>query len=233
MDFKQLQARLGRNGQAIVAGGVLVLIDSFFAWYGLSGKESSELKAMGYKTSVTAWGAGFGAWFSVLLLIAVAAVTVLAAMGILKLAPLMVGFVQAAGSVLAVVVVLLRWMTYQSASGGGSSVGALFGTYIGVVLAIVIAVFAYLDFVAKGGDIKNLPAVFQGGGQGGAPFTAQPPAQPYYQGGPAQPYNQPPAGQGYDPNQGQQQYNPNQGQQQYDPNQGGGQPYQGGPYNQG
>jgi hypothetical protein len=175
MDFKQLQARLGRNGQAIVVGGLLMLIDSFFGWYGLSGSGVAELKSLGYKTSATAWGSGFGAWFAVLLVLAVAAVAVLGALGRLPFAPLMIGFAEFAGGVLAVIVVLLRWMTYQTFSGGGASVGALWGTYVGVILAIVVAVFGYLDFVAKGGDIKNLAAVFQNGPQG--------PQGPYNPGG--------------------------------------------------
>lgn len=161
MDFKQLQARLGRNGQAIVIGGLLMFIDSFFGWYGLSGSGVSEAKAMGFKTSATAWGSGFGAWFAVLLVLAVAVVAVLGALDRLPFAPLMIGFVEFGGGVLAAVIVLLRWMTYQTASGGGASVGALWGTYVGVILAIVVAVFGYLEFVAKGGDIKNLGAVFQ------------------------------------------------------------------------
>lgn len=168
MDLKQLQARLGRNGQALVAGGVLMLIDSLFGWYGYSGDGASELKAMGFKTSATAWGSGFGAWFSVLLVMAVAVVAVLAAQGVLDLAPVLVGFVELAGSALAVVVVLLRWMSYQTASGGGGSVGALWGTYVGVLIAIAVAVFAYLDFTAKGGDIRNPVAAFQNG-QAGPP----------------------------------------------------------------
>lgn len=184
MDFKQLQARLGRNGQAIVIGGLLMFIDSFFAWYGLSGGSSSELKALGIQTSVTAWGAGFGAWFSVILVLAVAVVAVLGALGRLPFPPLMIGFLEFSGGVLAAIIVLLRWMTYQTASGEGASVGALWGTYVGVVLAIIVAVFGYLDFVAKGGDIKNLGAVFQNGAadqQG-----PQGPQGPYNQG----PYNQ-------------------------------------------
>lgn len=175
MDIKQLQARLGRNGQVLVIGGLLALIDSFFGWYGLSGGSTSQLKALGIKTSVSAWNAGFGAWFSVLLLLVVAAVAVLNALGRLPFAPLMIGFAEFAGGALAAIVVLLRWMTYQTESADGVSVGALWGTYVGVILAIVVAVFGYLDFVAKGGDIKNLAAVFQNGPQG--------PQGPYNPGG--------------------------------------------------
>jgi hypothetical protein len=166
MDFKQLQARLGRNGQAIVIGGLLMFIDSFFAWYGLSGGSSSELKALGIQTSVSAWSAGFGAWFSVVLVLAVAVVAVLGALGRLPFTQLMIGFLEFSGGVLAAVIVLLRWMTYQTASGGGGSVGALWGTYVGVLIAIAVAVFAYLDFTARGGDIKNPAAAFQNGQTG-------------------------------------------------------------------
>jgi uncharacterized membrane protein len=66
-------------------------------------------------------------------------------------------------------------MTYQTESVAGTSVGALWGTYVGVILAIVVAVFGYLNFVAKGGDIKNLAAVFQNG--------TQEPQGPYNPGG--------------------------------------------------
>lgn len=190
MDFKTLQARLGRNGSVIVVGALLMFIDSFFAWYGLSGGSASELKALGVQTSVSAWSAGFGAWFSVLLVLAVAAVAVLGALGRLPFAPLMIGFLEFSGGVLAALIVLLRWMTYQTASGAGASVGALWGTYVGVILAIVVAVFGYLDFVAKGGDIKNLGAVFQNGPQG--PAGPQGPQGPY---DPGQ-YNQGPYNQG-------------------------------------
>jgi hypothetical protein len=181
MDFKELQTRLGRNGQVIVAGGLLMLIDSFFSWYGLSGGSASELKALGIQTSVSAWNAGFGAWFPVLLLLAVAVVAVLGALGRLPFAPLMIGFAEFAGGALAAIVVLLRWLTYPTASAPGASVGALWGTYVGVILAIVVAVFGYLDFVAKGGDIKNLAGVFQNGTQG--PQGPQGPQEPYNPGG--------------------------------------------------
>jgi len=135
---------------------------------------------MGYKTSVSAWSAGFGAWFSVLLVLAVAVVAVLGVLGRLPFAPLMIGFIEFSGGVLATLVVLLRWMTYQTASGGGGSVGAQWGTYVGVILAIVVAVFGYLDFAARGGDIKNLGAVFQNGPTG--PTGPQGPQGPYNEG---------------------------------------------------
>jgi hypothetical protein len=178
VDFNQLKARLGRNGLVIAAGGLLALIVSFFPWYGLSGSGVSEAKAFGMKTSVNAWDAGFAAWFSMLLLFALGVIAVLAAQGIIGWSPLLLGFVEGAGAVLAALLVLLRWVTYDTASGGGASVGALWGTYVGVLVAIVVAVFGYLDFVAKGGDVKNIPAVFQGGGQsgqgGGGPYGPPP-----------------------------------------------------------
>ena len=41
-------------------------------------------------------------------------------------------------------------MTYPSASGIGFSAGAKFGTYLGLILAIVQTVFGYLSIVAAG-----------------------------------------------------------------------------------
>jgi len=172
MDFQALLGKLGRNGLAIAVGGLVAIIVSLFPWYGLSGAGTSEAKAFGLKTSVNAWDAGFLAWFSMLLLFALGVVVVLAALEIVKFTPLLLGFIEAAAGILAVLLVLLRWVSYDTASGGGVSVGALWGTYVGLLVAIVVAVFGYLDFAARGGDVKDLGAAFRnsdvtvGGGNG-------------------------------------------------------------------
>lgn len=160
MDFNQLMARLGRNGIVIAVGGLLAIIVSFFPWYGFTGKAAAELKAYGIKTSVSAWSAGFGAWFPMLLLFALGVVVVLAAMDIIKQPALLLAVVATGASLLATIIVLLRWATYPSASGLSGDFGALWGTYLGVVIALAVTVFSYLDFTAKGGDIKNLGAAF-------------------------------------------------------------------------
>src|SRR5579859_7427279 len=77
MDFQQLMGKLGRNGLVIAGGGLLALIVSFFPWYGFTGSVSSEMKALGVQTSVSAWDAGFAAWFPMLLLFALGVVAVL------------------------------------------------------------------------------------------------------------------------------------------------------------
>jgi hypothetical protein len=161
VDFNQLKARLGRNGIVIAAGGLLAIIVSLFPWFGITGSAADELKKLGYKTSSTAWGSGFGAWFPMLLLFLLGVMVVLAALDVIKQPPLMLAFIEAAAALLATVVVLLRWVTYPSASGVGGGYGALWGTYVGVVIAVAVTVFGYLDFAGKGGDIKNLGAAFQ------------------------------------------------------------------------
>jgi hypothetical protein len=60
------------------------------------------------------------------------------------------GFITAAVSLIAAIIILLRWVTYPSASAPGFSAGAKFGTYVGLILAIVQTVFGYLNTVASG-----------------------------------------------------------------------------------
>jgi hypothetical protein len=161
MDFKQLIAKLGRNGLVIAIGGLLAIIVSLFPWYGFTGKTAAELKSYGIKTSASAWDAGIGAWFPMLLLFALSVVVVLVALDRLKQPPLFLATIETGAALFATIIVLLRWVTYPSGSGFTADFGALWGTYLGVIIAIVVTVFSYLDFTAKGGDIKNLGAGFK------------------------------------------------------------------------
>jgi hypothetical protein len=172
VDFPQLMARLGRNGQVIVGGGVLAFILSFLPWYTASSKfTGSDLGIPGvtipgssYSSSVGAWDAGIGAWFPVLLLVALAVLVVLVALEVVSLAPTAVAFVTLAGGALAAVIILLRWLTFPSSSTSGLgysfSYGAGWALYVGLVVAIAVAVFGYLDFTAKGGSLSNIPGAF-------------------------------------------------------------------------
>jgi len=162
MDFNQLKTRLGRNGLVFVGGALLIFIDSFLPWYTVSLKGDSGIP--GGSGSTNGWNSGFGAWFSVILLVAAGAVVVLAAMETIKWTPVMTWAVGAGAGVLGAVVILLRWLTYPSPSGFAKAyvdAGAGFGTYVALVVAIAMAVFGYLEFAAKGGDVKNLGAAFQ------------------------------------------------------------------------
>jgi hypothetical protein len=135
------------NDIVIMASGLVMFIVSFLPWYGAS--------FLGHSDSVSAWSAGFGAWFSCLLVLAVGGVVAFRVFGGRDLPALGNGavswaFVLTAVSILAAIIVLLRWLTYPSSSISGLNVGAKFGTYVGLIVAIVQAVFGYLSIVKAG-----------------------------------------------------------------------------------
>ena len=131
------------NDLVVMGAGVLMIVDSFLPWWGA--KHSSLANRSG-------WNAGFGAWFSILLVIAVAVVAAVRVFGGRAMPPVANGAVSwtlltAAVSALAVVIILLRWLTFQSF--GGAAV-MKYGTYLGLIVAIVQTVFGYLSLVAAG-----------------------------------------------------------------------------------
>lgn len=163
MDFNQLMGRLGRNGQVLVGGALLIFIFSFLPWY------TASFTFLGQKSSghAAAWHSGIGAWFPVLLLVAVGVVAVLWALEIVSWPALMVWTLAAGASILAAIIIILRWITFPSASSSGvagygvsGSAGAGWALYVSLVIAVAMAVFAYLGFTSAGGDIKNLGAAF-------------------------------------------------------------------------
>ena len=187
MDFKQLQARLGRTGQVFVGGALLIFILSFLPWY------TASFSFMGHSESghLAAWHAAFGAWFPVLLMIALGVVTILWALGTVKWSALFLWTVGTAAAIVAAIIIVLRWLTYPSAGssgvdalGGSASSGAGWALYVSLVVTIAMAVFGYLGFVGAGGDIKNIPAALQQ--RQSEPQGPQGPQGPYDQG----PYNQ-------------------------------------------
>lgn len=178
MDVQAILGKLGRSGQIAVGGALLVFIFSFLPWYTVSISFLGE-KASGH---ASAWDSGIGAWFPVLLILAVGVVTVLAAMDTVKWPPLMLWTINTGAAVLAAIIIILRWVTFPSAddsglSGTGSSAGAGYALYVSLVLAVVIAVFGYLAFAAQGGNVANLGAAFNKGGDTTPPA---PPAPPQY-----------------------------------------------------
>lgn len=103
----------------VMGAGLLMFIFSFLPWYGVKFGSASA--------SANAWNMGFAAWFSVLLCLAVAglvAAQVFAGFRVPTLGPVQpaLAFVGAGG--LAVVLILLRWVTYDRPDDGDAS---LFG----------------------------------------------------------------------------------------------------------
>lgn len=148
----------------VVGAGLLAYISSFFPWY-LA--RVSVLGTERFTSADNAWNAGFGAWFSVLLLVAAGGMVLASTMGT-RLAtsrPL----ITLGLSVLAFITVLLRWVTFPDASGRQGDLGDLgnvdvdglfavssgagFGLYLGLIAAVAAVVASFLAFRAAGGTI--------------------------------------------------------------------------------
>jgi hypothetical protein len=150
----------------IVGAGLLAYISSFFPWY------RAHVAVLGIERSAgaNAWNAGFGAWFSVLLLAAAGGIalasTVAARLRLIALRPLiMLGL-----SALALITILLRWVTFPDASDGhsdldGLEVDGLFavssgagpGLYLALIAAVAAVVASFLTFRAAGGTVSQSP----------------------------------------------------------------------------
>jgi hypothetical protein len=145
---------VGTNDLGMMATGAVMLIDSFLPWYGVDFGFAS--------VSVKGWSAGFLSWFAILLVIVVAGAvaarvfagatmpktgTVGPALGLLVL------------SGLASVLLVLRLLTHNDYT--------KFGLYLGLLLALGQAAFAFLAFRTSG---EHAPAFGHG------PTTAPPAA---------------------------------------------------------
>jgi hypothetical protein len=139
---------VGRNDLVVMAVGVLAFIDSFLPWYGVNGFGTAS-----------AWNSGFGAWFACILMVFVG-VSVAArvfggrntgSVGSVGSTNVTWNLINLAVPVVAVIVILLRWVTYPDAPKAlNLDPGARFGLYLGLILAIVQAVFSYFSFLASG-----------------------------------------------------------------------------------
>lgn len=155
-------AKVTIPGWVVIGAGLVAYGSSFLPWY----TANVSVLSIHRSASVDAWHAGFGAWFSVLLLV-VASVSVLVSA---SAAPRLTAFkslITLGASVLALVTVLLRWVTYPDAGGGlggpirlgalgdidlsgafAVSSGAGAGLYLGLIAAIAATLASVVTFQA-------------------------------------------------------------------------------------
>jgi hypothetical protein len=161
----------------VVAAGLLAYVSSFLPWYTLTA--SVPILGLTQSTNVNAWGAGFGAWFSVLLLVAAAGV-VLASMvvgGRLR-RPATRSLITLGLSALAFITIVLRWATFPDAAGGLGRIGDLgdvqlgsftfgnafrvtsgasVGLYLGLSAAVAALAVSSLTFRAAAREWHSVP----------------------------------------------------------------------------
>jgi hypothetical protein len=132
-----------------VGAGVLALVASFLPWYTLSGTITQDQRLLGQRTWLTAWGTNFLGWFPVVLLVAVGVLIVAKRFG--RAVPILASLWMTL-AVLAVVMILLRWITVPDASritGRGADYATFhggFGLYAGLAAGVVSVVTGFLSF---------------------------------------------------------------------------------------
>ncbi|MGH3789062.1 MAG: hypothetical protein ACRDRG_21480 [Pseudonocardiaceae bacterium] len=146
----------------MIGAGLLAWISSFLPWY----ITSVSILGIERSASVNAWNAGFGAWFSVLLLVAAGGWVLVSTLGRRLRLPVSGTLIALSLAVLAFVTIVLRWATFPDATNGldeggfelGNAAltaysGPGSGLYLGLLAAVVAMVAALLTFRAAGRDI--------------------------------------------------------------------------------
>ncbi len=139
--------RYTTNDWGVIGGGALVLISSFLPWYGASSKF--------FSASVSGWSAGFTAWFSILLCIAAAAFVLARVAGVnMPTMPMGPALLVLGLSGLALVLMVIRFLTLPKGGGGILGSGFSYGPRIGIFLALIGALVqvaaAVLSFRSSG-----------------------------------------------------------------------------------
>jgi hypothetical protein len=145
-----------RNEWGILGGVLVAFIGLFLRSYGAS----YTIAGHHYSAGVSGWHF-LGLWFPAFILGGLAAaVVVIRALRADLIPPLPVGPRLIVGTllILAIVIEVIRALTYPSASGFGGSIGASYGTWIVCIATAVAAAFAVIDFKESGEALPTLPA---------------------------------------------------------------------------
>jgi hypothetical protein len=146
----------------VVGAGLLAYASSFLPWYTITA--TVPFLGVTRTAGADAWSSGFGAWFAVLLLVAAGGLVLLSTVGGPLRLPVPRHLITLVLSVLALVTIVLRWVTFSPTTGGvdgvnvevggafAASSGAGPGLYLGLVAALAATVASFLDFRARDGQ---------------------------------------------------------------------------------
>jgi hypothetical protein len=128
--------KFDRTAWVLMVCGVVAFIDTFLPW----------ASALGGLVSGSAWDVGFWAWFPMMALLAVGVAAFLPGLGVRSIPDLPV--VALGVSVLALLILLIRWATYPTGLGAGA------GLIIGIVLVVIVGVAAYMTDTTRAAVAK-------------------------------------------------------------------------------
>lgn len=151
----------------VIGAGLLAYISSLLPWYLFTA--SVPILGITRSTSANAWHAGLGAWLSVLMLVAAAAVVLVSTLGGLLGRVASRSLITLVLAALAFITIALRWATFPDANGGLGRVGPLgdfnlgdielggafsvtsgagYGLYLGLIAAVAATVASLVTFRA-------------------------------------------------------------------------------------
>jgi hypothetical protein len=156
---------LGRGAQIMLVGGVLLFIDLFLPWQGYSGPFKDEIESLGGDTTFTAWH-GFGGWVLGLLTIILLAWLVVRLMAVNIPLPTSSAMTAALLAVLILFFAVIKNLVDDYSA---------WGSYVGIVLAVVIAIGAYMQ-IQEAGGIETLKSEIPSMGSSAAAPASEPPA---------------------------------------------------------
>ena len=148
METTNNSVKLGRTELILVLAGLIAFISSFMHWFQAS--VSAGFLGNYYVGSTNGWSSGILAWGAILLLMAVGVMALLPAFGVAqnlhgryRLFTIL--------AAIALVLVIIRWASYPSASASdsGLSEGAGLGTFLCLVAALAATGFSFLALRAK------------------------------------------------------------------------------------
>jgi hypothetical protein len=154
------------NDRFIAGGAVAMLILSFFPWYGVS-YSGTSLGGLGGGGSVNAWHAYGWNKLAIILALVAGGIVIARLAGALDSVQLPAGvnLITLAICALASLILILRFVTAFK-SVGPVSAHPSFGWYLGIVVALAMTYFAFLNFKASGEELPTKPG------------SAPPPAAP-------------------------------------------------------
>jgi hypothetical protein len=160
---------LSHGAKIVLGAAIAFLIVSFFGWFDYDGAGSELIEQLGGDTSWSMWH-GIG-WIAGLLAIA------LIVWQALRLANIELEIGVTPSMITAALAVLMLIFTFIRFIDAPSGLGRTFWAWLGLALAIVVVVGAWLNMQAAGESLQSMKDRFGTSGGGSAATTAPPPPE--------------------------------------------------------
>lgn len=147
---------LTTGAKVVLGAAVAFLIVSFFSWFTYGGPGQDELEAIGADTGITMWH-GVG-WLAGLLAIALIVWQAIRLANINVEIGVTPSMITAALAVLMLIFTFIRWIDKP----GGDFVDRSFWSWLGLALAIVVVVGAWMNMQAAGEGLSDIRASVAG-----------------------------------------------------------------------